>query len=73
MKGRSTLPKPGSGSLELADGRRLGFRARTAASDPAFGVQAGQARLIVLADGRLSGAGRDRSGRRGFLIRSARR
>ena len=39
---RSTLPGPGAGSPHLADGRRLRFRAPTAAGDSALGVEAGR-------------------------------
>ena len=70
LTGRSTLPGPGAGSLELADGRRLRFWAPTAAGDSAIGVEAGRAPLMVLTDDHLSGAGRDGDCRRAFLIRS---
>lgn len=74
LKGDSTLPKPGSGSLKLADGERLKFRIKRASGELGR-LQAGQVRLIVLPDGKLAGAGKNAGGGggqdSGFLLRSS--
>jgi hypothetical protein len=75
LKGRSTLPKPGSGTLKLADGTRLKFEiTRSSTSDPGR-LRDGRVRLIVLPDGQLRGAGERRSNADGgdpdFFIRSS--
>jgi hypothetical protein len=60
LKGRSTLPRPGSGSIRLADGRRLEFEARRSTGDDPIRLEAGEMRLIVLQDGQLKGAAKSR-------------
>jgi hypothetical protein len=66
LSGHSTLPEPGPGTLRLADGTRLGFRAVRSSSAEALRIKAGEARLIVLPNGRLRGAGAS------FYLRSPR-
>lgn len=61
LRGTSTLPDPGPGSLKLADGRRLKFEA-TRNSDNPVRIQAGRARLIVLPRGELRGAAKTKDG-----------
>lgn len=74
LKGKSTIPKPGGGSLKLADGERLRLdlaRSREAGSIP---LRAGQVRVIVLPDHQLRGVARSRLTANGrpadFFIRS---
>jgi hypothetical protein len=71
LRGKSTLPEPGTGSLRLADGKRLKFEVtRPAAGDPPP-VGDGEVRLIVLPDYQLRGAGKSRrTSGPGFFIRS---
>jgi hypothetical protein len=60
LTGKSELPAPGTGTLKLADGKRLKVvLTRSAAGDP-LSLPAGQARLIVLPDYQLRGAGKSR-------------
>lgn len=75
LTGKSTLPAPGRGTLKLADGKRLKVVVtRSAASDP-LSLPDGQARLIVLPDYQLRGAGKSRRTSGGtapdFFIRSS--
>lgn len=75
LTGKSELPAPGTGTLKLADGKRLKVvLARSAAGDP-LSLPAGQARLIVLPDYQLRGAGKSRRASGGsdpdFFIRSS--
>jgi hypothetical protein len=74
LTGTSTLPEPGRGTLKLADGSRLKFRATRTSAEIAR-LEAGQMRLIVLSNGRLRGVGKTRQGADGdqlvFFIRSA--
>jgi hypothetical protein len=71
LKGESSIPEPGSGSLKLADGKRVKFKVSRAPGDLAY-LKPGQVRMIVLSDGKLVGAGRsaDRAGDASFFIRS---
>lgn len=71
LKGESSLPEPGKGTLKLADGKRLTFQAIRAPADLAY-LKAGQLRMVVNSDGKLVGAGKT-PGRDGsaFFIRSA--
>jgi hypothetical protein len=71
LKGESTLPPPGSGSLKLADGTRLKFEVTKSSAEDAAQLRAGQVRLIVLADGQMRGAGKSRRGGSDFFIASA--
>jgi hypothetical protein len=66
LRGRSTLPEPGRGTLRLADGTRLRFSAVRSPRAEALRIRAREARLIVLSDGRLRGAGTS------FYLRSRR-
>jgi hypothetical protein len=75
LTGRSTAPRPGTGTLKLADGKRLKFDVtRYSAGDP-IRLRAGQVRLIVLSGGQLRGAGKSRRTSDGdgseFFIRSS--
>lgn len=75
LTGKSELPAPGTGTLKLADGKRLKVvLTRSAAGDP-LSLPAGQARLIVLPDYQLRGAGKSRRTSGGsdadFFIRSS--
>jgi hypothetical protein len=74
LTGKSTIPKPGTGSLKLADGKRLKLDVSRSRGDGAAPLEAGEARLIVLSDHRLRGAARSRStaggGPSDFFIRS---
>ena len=73
LRGKSTLPDPGTGTLRLADGKRLKFEVtKPAAGDP-LPLGRGEARLIVLPDYQLRGAGKSRrtsGGDPDFFIRS---
>jgi hypothetical protein len=74
LRGKSSLPDPGTGTLKLADGKRLKFEvSRPAAGDP-VPLGAGEVRLIVLPDYQLRGAGKSRrtsgGGDAGFFILS---
>lgn len=71
LKGTSTLPKPGEGTLTLADGEKLEFETSRA---PAARVplRPGQVRVIVLPDGKLAGVGKTADdGASTFVMRSA--
>ena len=75
LRGQSTLPRPGNGSLKLADGRRLKFEARRNSGDEPIRLAAGEMRLIVLQDGQLKGVAKSRPAEGGeasdFFILSA--
>jgi hypothetical protein len=75
LKGRSTLPQEGSGSIRLADGRRLRFDITRSSGDDPIRLSPGEMRLIVLQDGRLKGAAKSRSAEGGdasdFFVASA--
>jgi hypothetical protein len=60
LKGESTMPSPGSGTVTLADGTSLEFEIDEGDSGEAAGLRAGQVRLIVLPDGKLRGAAMSR-------------
>jgi hypothetical protein len=74
LTGKSTIPKPGDGSLKLADGKRLKLDVTSASGDGAPALRPGEVRLIVLPDNQLRGAARSRSaasgGPSGFFLRS---
>jgi hypothetical protein len=73
LTGSSTLPEPGPGRLRLADGTRLRFTASESSTDDAIRFPAGEARVIVLPNRRLTGAGNTRGGENGgsaFFLRS---
>jgi hypothetical protein len=59
LTGRSTLPRPGRGTLKLADGTRLRFEAVRSPEARAVGIASDEARVIVLPSGQLTGAGAD--------------
>lgn len=75
LKGKSPIPKPGSGSLKLADGKRLKLDVTRSSVGGSIPLRDGQVRVIVLPDHQLSGAARSRQTTRGsrvdFFIRSA--
>lgn len=75
LKGKSKIPKPGSGSLKLADGKRLKLDVTRSSVGGSIPLEAGQGRVIVLPDHQLSGAARSRRTSRGsqldFFIRSS--
>jgi hypothetical protein len=60
LKGQSTLPEPGNGTIKLADGRRLKFEVTRNSSDDPISLKPGEMRLIVLQDGQLKGAAKSR-------------
>jgi hypothetical protein len=76
LTGRSTAPRPGTGSLKLADGKRLRFDVTSYSAGDPIRLRAGQVRLIVLTGGQLRGAGKSRrtagGGESEFFIRSSR-
>jgi hypothetical protein len=57
LRGESTAPKPGNGTLTLADGSRPRFEVARSSSDDVLSLSPGQARLIVLPGGELAGFG----------------
>lgn len=75
LKGQSTLPRPGNGSIRLADGRRLKFEITRNSSDDPIRLAPGEMRLIVLQDGQLKGAAKSRPAEGGdasdFFVLSA--
>jgi hypothetical protein len=75
LKGKSTIPKPGGGSLKLADGKRLKLDVTRSSVGGSVPLRAGQVRVIVLPDHQLSGAARSRQTTSGsrldFFIRAA--
>lgn len=75
LKGTSTLPEAGRGTLKLADGRRLKFVVTRISADDPFRLRAGEARVIVLPGGQLRGAAKSRmtddAEASGFFIRSS--
>jgi hypothetical protein len=74
LTGRSSIPKPGGGSLKLADGKRLKLEVTRSSVDGSVPLGAGQVRVIVLSDQQLRGAARSRrtggGGASDFFIRS---
>jgi transposase len=74
LRGTIKLPE-GTGTLRLADGRRLKFDISEAPAADLPRLAVGQVRLIVLPDGQLRGAGKSRpsadNGDSGFLISSS--
>jgi hypothetical protein len=71
LKGNVELPPPGSGTLRLADGKRVKFDVAESSGDVP-GLRPGQVRLIVLPDRRLRGAGKGRDGgEAAFFVRSS--
>lgn len=74
LTGKSTIPKPGSGSLNLADGKRLKLDVTKTSTRASVPLEAGQARVIVLSDHQLRGAARSRRTAGGdepdFFVRS---
>jgi hypothetical protein len=76
LKGTSSLPEPGNGTLKLADGTRMKVQLTRSSAAVPEGLEAGQLRLIVLPEGQLRGAGKARDAQDGggssdFFIRSA--
>jgi hypothetical protein len=74
LTGKSTIPKPGDGSLKLADGKRLKLDVTRSSARGFVPLRAGQVRVIVLPDHQLRGAARSRrtagGGHSDFFIRS---
>jgi hypothetical protein len=71
LKGSLELPPPGTGSLKLADGRRVKLEVAESSGDVS-GLRPGQVRLIVLPDRQLRGAGMGRGGgEQAFFVRSS--
>jgi hypothetical protein len=74
LTGKSTIPKPGGGSLKLADGKRLKLDVTRTSARGSVPLQAGQVRIIVLSDHQLRGTARSRptagGGESDFFIRS---
>jgi hypothetical protein len=74
LTGKSTIPKPGAGSLKLADGKRLKLDVSRSSLEESVPLEAGQVRVIVLSDHELRGAARSRrtegGGHSDFFIRS---
>jgi hypothetical protein len=71
LRGKSSLPRPGRGTLKLADGRRLKFEVTRSSTGDGLRLKAGQVRVIVLPNGQLRGAGKSRPGGSNFFIRSS--
>ena len=71
LTGRSTIPRPGTGTLKLADGTRIRFKVSANASDP-IRLPAGEVRAIVLGGRQLKGAGKARGEGGDFFIVSTR-
>lgn len=59
LRGETTLPSPGPGTLELADGSSLKLEVTEGSAGDSVPLRAGQVRLIVLPDGQLAGAGKN--------------
>jgi hypothetical protein len=72
LTGKWAPPDSGSGSLKLADGKRIKFEATENSDDP-VPLRAGQARLIVTSEYQLKGAAKSRGegGGSDFYIRSS--
>ena len=75
LTSKSTLRAPGNGRIKFADGKRRRFEVVAESADDPVRLRGGEARLIVLPDGNLSGAGEGRTAGGGgaldFFIRSA--
>jgi hypothetical protein len=75
LTGKSPLPDSGTGMLRLADGKRLKFDVTRNGAGSPLPLEAGEARLIVLPDYQLRGAGKSRrtsgGGEAEFFIRSS--
>jgi hypothetical protein len=74
LTGSSTIPKPGDGSLKLADGKRLKLDVTRSSVRGSVPLRAGQVLAIVLPDHQLRGAARSRrtagGGDSDFFIRA---
>ena len=74
LTGKSTIPKPGDGSLKLADGKRLKLDVTRSSARGSVPLRAGQVLAIVLPDHQLRGAARSRrtagGGDSDFFIRA---
>jgi hypothetical protein len=74
LTGKSTIPKPGDGSLKLADGKRLKLDVTRSTARGSVPLRAGQVLAIVLPDHQLRGAARSRrtagGGDSDFFIRA---
>ena len=74
LTGKSTIPKPGDGSLKLADGKRLKLDVTRSSARGSVPLRAGQVLAIVLPDHQLRGVARSRrtagGGDSDFFIRA---
>jgi hypothetical protein len=75
LTSKTSLRAPGLGSIKFADGKRRRFELITEAAPDPVRLGAGQLRMIVMPDGKLSGAGAARPSSGGdeldVFIRSA--
>jgi hypothetical protein len=72
LKGDAELPAPGTGTLKLADGKRVKFDIATGSADGTLGLRPGQLRLIIQPDRKVAGAGMNRGGGTSlFFVRSS--
>jgi hypothetical protein len=62
LTGNVDLPAPGTGTLKLADGKRVKFDTAEGPSDGTLGLRPGQLRLIIQPDRKLTGAGMNPGG-----------
>jgi hypothetical protein len=74
LTGKSSIPKPGDGSLKLADGKRLKLDVTRSSASGSVPLREGQVRVIVLSDHQLRGAARSRrtagGGHSDFYVRA---
>jgi hypothetical protein len=68
LTGQSSLPEPGSGTVKLADGKRIKFVVVRSSEDVRLGAD--RARVIVLPDYKLKGAAKSGSDST-FFVRSS--
>jgi hypothetical protein len=72
LTGTAELPAPGSGTLKLADGKRVKFDIAEGSADGTLGLRPGQLRLIIQPDRRVAGAGMNPGGGTSvFFVRSS--
>jgi hypothetical protein len=60
LRGETTLPRPGPGTLKLADRSTLKFEITEGSAGDSVPLPSGQVRLIVLPSDELAGAGKNR-------------
>jgi hypothetical protein len=71
LTGKSPLPRPGAGSIKLADGTRPKVDISRKAGGERLALEAGKVRLIVLQNGDLRGAAKSRPDGTEFFVRSS--